>query len=225
MTRKHSKATWQCDSTWWPTLELWKWCHAPNDQILKQFATNQKMHIWMKYKLDSKKYLKSDVEKYKHCQRHNGPRHCFYNLIYLSSYKANSVERKTQVKHSIGSNFGQMTLPALVPNLPTRWRHHLVNKFVPNSSYRSNAWVRCASGNVWQAHGTFTLQFKIWSWDAVTYIFGHQMTPLAWVAKLATWWHHSHWFQIWPPDFANCISCKFDHQMAPQRTRFVLTVS
>jgi len=32
--------------------------------------------------------------------------------------------------------------------LPTRWRHHLVTKFVPNSSYRSNAWVRCASGNV-----------------------------------------------------------------------------
>ena len=29
-----------------------------------------------------------------------------------------------------------------------RWRHHLVTKFVPNSSYRSNAWVRCASGNV-----------------------------------------------------------------------------
>ena len=23
MTKKHSKATWQCDSTWWPTLELW----------------------------------------------------------------------------------------------------------------------------------------------------------------------------------------------------------
>ena len=24
----------------------------------------------------------------KHCQRHNGPRHCFYDLNYLSSYKA-----------------------------------------------------------------------------------------------------------------------------------------
>ena len=23
----------------------------------------------------------------KHCQRHDGPRHCFYNLIYLSSFK------------------------------------------------------------------------------------------------------------------------------------------
>ena len=44
----------------------------------------------------------------------------------------------------------------------------------------------------WQAHGTFTLQFQIWSWDVITYIFGHQMTPLARVAKLATWWHHSH---------------------------------
>ena len=49
--------------------------------------------------------------QYKHCQRHNGPR------------PANSLERKIQVKHSIGSNFGQMTLPALVLNLPTRWRH------------------------------------------------------------------------------------------------------
>ena len=37
---------------------------------------------------------------------------------------------------------------ALVANLTTRWRHHLVTKFVRNSSYRSNAWVRCASGNV-----------------------------------------------------------------------------
>ena len=73
----------------------------------------------------------------------------------------------------------------------------------------------CLGMPFWQAHGTFTLQFQIWSWDVITYIFGHQMTQLAWVAKLATWWHHSHWFQIWPPDFANCISCKFDHQMAP----------
>ena len=40
----------------------------------------------------------------KHCQRHNGPRHCFYNLTYLSSYKA--VERKIEVKDSIISNFG-----------------------------------------------------------------------------------------------------------------------
>ena len=38
---------------------------SPDDQILIRFATNQKMHIWMKYKLDSKKYRKSDVEKYK----------------------------------------------------------------------------------------------------------------------------------------------------------------
>merc|ERR1711955_127132 len=35
-----------------------------------------------------------------------------------------------------------------------RWRHHLVTKFVPNSSYRSNAWVRCASGNVLSARVT-----------------------------------------------------------------------
>ena len=83
MTKKHSKATWQSDSTWWPTLELWNWCHASKDQILNRFATNQKIHIWKKCKLDFKKYRKSDVEKYKHCQRHNGPRHCFYNLIYF----------------------------------------------------------------------------------------------------------------------------------------------
>ena len=38
---------------------------SPDDQILIRFATNQKMHIWMKYKLDYKKYRKSDVEKYK----------------------------------------------------------------------------------------------------------------------------------------------------------------
>ena len=31
---------------------------SPDDQILIRFATNQKMHIWMKYKLDSKKYRK-----------------------------------------------------------------------------------------------------------------------------------------------------------------------
>ena len=30
----------------------------------------------------------------KHCQRHNGPRYCFYNLIYLSSYKAGKFSRK-----------------------------------------------------------------------------------------------------------------------------------
>ena len=50
----------------------------------------------------------------------------------------------------------------------------------------------CLGMPFWQAHGTFTLQFQIWSWDVITYIFGHQMTPLARVAKLATWWHHSH---------------------------------
>ena len=44
-------------------------------------------------------------------------------FISPATKQANSVERKIQVKHSIGSNFGQMTLPALVLNLPTRWRH------------------------------------------------------------------------------------------------------
>ena len=33
--------------------------------------------------------------------------------------------------------------------------------------------------------------------------------------NLLTLWHHFHQLQIWPPDGATCISCKFDHQMAP----------
>ena len=37
---------------------------SPDDQILNQFATNQKLHILMKYKSGFKK----------HYQRHNGPR-------------------------------------------------------------------------------------------------------------------------------------------------------
>ena len=41
------------------------WNFGSDDQILIRFATNQKMHIWMKYKLDSKKYRKFDFEKYK----------------------------------------------------------------------------------------------------------------------------------------------------------------
>ena len=42
---------------------------SPDDQILNQFATNQKMHVQMRYKSDFKKYRKSELEK--HCQRHN----------------------------------------------------------------------------------------------------------------------------------------------------------
>ena len=38
---------------------------SPDDLILNRFVTNQKMQIWMKYKLDSKKYHQSDVEEYK----------------------------------------------------------------------------------------------------------------------------------------------------------------
>ena len=41
------------------------------------------------------------------------------------------------------------------------------------------------------------------------------MAPLALVANLATRWRHLHYLQIWPPDGATCISCKFGHQMAP----------
>ena len=55
MTKKHFKAACQCDSTRWPTLEPWEWSR---DQILDRFATNQKMHIWMKYNSDFKKFCK-----------------------------------------------------------------------------------------------------------------------------------------------------------------------
>ena len=44
-------------------------------------------------------------------------------IISPATKQANSLERKIQVKHFIGSNFGQMTLPVLVLNLLTRWRH------------------------------------------------------------------------------------------------------
>ena len=37
----------------------------PDDQILNWFETNPKMHIWLKYKTDFKKYWKSEVDKYK----------------------------------------------------------------------------------------------------------------------------------------------------------------
>ena len=51
----------------------------------------------------------------KHCQRHNGPRHCFYNLNYLSSYKAGLLagSRETmcfysskQIWDKYGTNMG-----------------------------------------------------------------------------------------------------------------------
>ena len=71
-----------------------------------------------------------DICHYKHCQRHNGPRHCFYNLTYLSSYKAGKlVERKIQHSYwskfwppdgtnSISSKFTRQMVPfALVTNL------------------------------------------------------------------------------------------------------------
>ena len=36
----------------------------------------------------------ADEDEDKHCQRQNGPRHCFYDLNYLSSYKAGKFSRK-----------------------------------------------------------------------------------------------------------------------------------
>ena len=55
VAKRHSKEMWQC-----------KWHETShNDQILNRFVTNQKMQFWMKYKSDSKKYCKSEVQKYK----------------------------------------------------------------------------------------------------------------------------------------------------------------
>ena len=102
---------------------------SPDDQILIRFATNQKMHIeWNTNYVDSKKYRKYDVENTRTSQNiargTTDPGIASITWIISPSTKqTNSIERKIQVKHSIGYNFGQMTLPALVLNLPTRWRH------------------------------------------------------------------------------------------------------
>jgi len=60
--------------------------------------------------------------------RNNGPRHCFYNLNYLTSYKSGKFSRKENWSQGgdtcISSKFGhQMTPLALFLNLVTRWRH------------------------------------------------------------------------------------------------------
>ena len=86
-----------------------------------------------------------------------------------------------------------------------------------------------------------TNRFKIWSFCDVSchialeclfdkhmahlnysFKFGHEMLSLTY---LATRWHHLRELQSWPPDGTTRISYKFAHQMAPQRTRFVLTES
>ena len=41
------------------------------------------------------------------------------------------------------------------------------------------------------------------------------VVPLVSFQNLTTRWRHQHWFQIWPPGGATCISYKFGHQMAP----------
>ena len=41
------------------------------------------------------------------------------------------------------------------------------------------------------------------------------MAPLALVAILTTRWRHLLKLQVWPPDGATCISCKFAYKMAP----------
>ena len=39
--------------------------------------------------------------------------------------------------------------------------------------------------------------------------------PRNWLHNLATIWRHLHILQIWPPDGATCITCKYGQQMAP----------
>ena len=52
--------------------------------------------------------------------------------------------------------------------------------------------------------------------DSLTWIEqGNNMASLTLVANLVTRWRHLHKLQIWPPDGATFISCKFGHQMAP----------
>ena len=86
-----------------------------------------------------------------------------------------------------------MALPALVQNLPTVWRHHLVTKFVTNSSYRSNAWVRCASGNVFRENhyfGPFWASF-IHGWKATDLLFQMVKTKKIFFASCEAsdfWW-------------------------------------
>ena len=41
------------------------------------------------------------------------------------------------------------------------------------------------------------------------------MAQLTSLENLITRWRHFHRLQIWPPDRAKCIICKFDHHMAP----------
>ena len=76
-------------------------------------------------------------------------------IISSATKQENSLERKIQVKHSIGSNFGQMTLPALVLNLPTRWRYFKIQIEHPN-------WFQ-----FWPLGGTTSISSK----------FTHQMAP------------------------------------------------
>ena len=57
---------WQCKCV--TGSKLWNQAMqvmSPDDQILNQFATNEKIHTQKKYKSDFKKYRKSEVEKYK----------------------------------------------------------------------------------------------------------------------------------------------------------------
>ena len=86
------------------------------------------VHNWLVFRLTTVQHLENST-----CKTHSGENIARGTtdpgiasitwIISPATKQANSLERKIQVKHSIGSNFGQMTLPALVLNLPTRWRH------------------------------------------------------------------------------------------------------
>ena len=95
---------------------------SPDDQILIRFATNQKMHIWMKYKLDSKKYRKSDVEKYKNI--------------------SNKILNWCKCRHLV-TKFWTIASGAICNQ---SWAI-LAERFTQDM--RSIPWVRCASGNVY----------------------------------------------------------------------------
>ena len=104
--------------------------------------------------------------KYKHCQRHNGPRNWLRDL--------DSIWQQHGTHHfqiwpphdttCICFKFERQMVPlSLVANLSTRWRH--------------------------------LYKFHIWPPDGATCIsckFDHQMAPLALVANLATRWRHLH---------------------------------
>ena len=75
----------------------------------------------------------------------------------------------------------------------------------------TNKWKSLADLHINIARGTTDPEINSVTWIKL----GNNMAPLTLVANLATRWRHLHYLQIWPPDGATCVSCKFGHQMAP----------